>query len=259
MSVFLDAAAAQAAAIYFDRVADRLQVQAVLFSTWSVMLGRLGQGGVFQPVSPQAQWTATTPQNGQATIGLGDGYTLLLNEHRSQIQIVNDTTGEVTNIWGDPHIDWNQDGRTDADFWTTTTFTLENGTKITIDTEPWNGNQNMYVASKLTITNGSNAIVVDGISQNQKGDLAITQHSNGYMLDALTHDGFTVYENPCGEGWLTASGDLATQEDFDITKPGAQPSVELDDAFGAALGAFLMTGALIGALAALNAMDALDG
>lgn len=250
MSLINDAATARAAAVFFDRIADVMEARAMLAPALSVTLGRCGTGTSFEPVS-QA-WTATMPSDGKAQVDLGDGYTLEFNEAKSQILIHNANTGETTNIWGDPHIDWNGDGHTDADFWGTTTFQLDNGVKITIDTEPWKGNENAYVASKVTITKGDNAVVVDGVSQNELGDLSVTQSSNGRLVDLLTDDGFTVLENPFGEGWLNAETGLpATQADFDVTRPGASPP-EFDGSFASAIASFLMLGILTGVFEALE-------
>lgn len=250
MSLINDAVTARAAATFFDRIADRLEARAVLASAWSVTLGRSGGGSCFQPVS-QA-WTATMPSDGKAQLDLGDGYTLEFDEANSQILIHNANTGETTNIWGDPHIDWNGDGRTDADFWGTTTFQLDNGVKVTIDTEPWGDDPSTYVASKVTITRGENAVVVDGISQNRLGDLSITQSSNGQLVDLLTDDGFTVLENPFGEGWLNGDTGLpATQADFDVTRPGASAR-EFDAGFASAIASFLMLGFIAGVFESLD-------
>ena len=247
--MFTNVSAAQAAAIALDRIADRLEATFTLPSAYKVRCGIMA-GGCYKPeidFNIQKPWVVSSPQNGKANIDLGN-YELQLNEHRSQIQIINKENGEVTNIWGDPHIDWNKDGRTDADFWTKTTFQLEDGTKITIGTEPWKGNDNMYVASEITITKGERAIQVNGISQNEIGDLKIEQSNiGGGLLDWAVTDGFVVKENPNGEGWINPeTGKLATQDDFNITKPGADKPYEFTQQFSQALGAFLLTGALPG-------------
>lgn len=187
------------------------------------------QGGSFQPSrgggqpsfvpEPSARWTASTQGDSQASIDLGDGYSLQLDERNSEITIHNDETGETTRIWGDPHVDI--DGKHAFDFWGTTTFTLENGTKITIDTEQWGGNPDAYVASQVTITKGDQAIVVDGISQNQIGDLSVSLSDNGQAIDAATRDGFVLEENATGSGWRSElTGQIATQADLNVTRPG---------------------------------------
>jgi hypothetical protein len=194
--------------------------QAMLPKTMQFQGVKLPQdGGKGQPVD-KAQWTATLSGGGKGAIDLGDGYTLDLNENNSEITIKNANTGETTQIWGDPHV--NVDGQHAFDFWGTTTFQLENGTKITINTEQFAGNPDMYVASGLTITKGAQAIEVKGISQNELGDLSVTQSTNGRQLDDRTRDGFVLKENASGSGWRSQlTGQVATQADLDATKVGA--------------------------------------
>ncbi|MGL5839025.1 MAG: DUF1521 domain-containing protein [Sphingorhabdus sp.] len=177
----------------------------------------IASGGCILP-EPKAQWTAKIDGANSAKIDLGDGYRLEVDERSSQLTIINDKTSERTRIWGDPHVEI--DGKHAYDFWGTTTFTLENGTKITINTEQWGGNPNAYVASQVVITKGDNAIVVDGISQNKLGDLSISLSNDGEMIDALTRDGYTLHENACGSGWRTETGKIATQTDLNATAVG---------------------------------------
>lgn len=258
MSLIQDAVVARAAATFFDRVADQLEATAKLSAAWSVTLGQFN-GTSFEPASQP--WAAQLTGDGQARVDIGDGYFLEFNEASSQIKIHNENTGEVTNIWGDPHVDWNQDGKTDVDFWGTTTFQLDNGTKITIDTEPWNGNENAYVASKVTITKGDNAVIVDGVSQNELGDLTVTQSNQGQLVDLATDDGFTVLENPFGEGWLNSDTFMpATQEDFNVTKPGAASDLPaFDSSLGLAITNFLLMGLVTGMFEALESSAAETG
>lgn len=217
---------------------------AKLPALWALGLGQAGQ-------PPQAQMTASVGANGQGSIDLGDGYSVKLNENNSEITVTNANTGETTRIWGDPHVEI--DGKQAFDFWGTTTFTLGNGAKITINTEPFGGNPNAYVASQLVITKGDQAVTVDGISQNQTGDLSVTMGSNGRALDAATRDGYTLTENGAGAGWLAqGGGHVATQADLNATAKGGlygpgsgMPSL---DEFGSAIGAFLSFGLFSGAL-----------
>lgn len=170
--------------------------------------------------APQSVWTVNETGNGRATIDLGS-YTLAINERSSEIVLTNKETGERSRIWGDPHFDTDGDGRTDVDFWGTITLNLDDGTKITINTTPWKGNENMTVSSTLTITNGDQAIVVDGLDQNSIGDMTIEQSSNGAFLDTFTGDGFNLYENSNGEGWMVQDGlwmREVTQADMNKTK-----------------------------------------
>ena len=196
---------------------------------------------------PVQQWTVQNSGGGRASVDLGDGYSLKFNEASSEIEIFNAKTGEHTRIWGDPHVD--VDGKRVFDFWGTTTFTLENGTKITINTEPWKGNANAYVASQVVVTKGSNALVVDGISQNQLGDLSVTMSNNGYAMDAAHRDGYVLHENATGSSWRSEfTGEVATQADLMATAVGGEfgPGSELPslgEAFSQISG-FLLFGAL---------------
>jgi len=185
------------------------------------------QGGSFQTLPgsvtpsfvPQANWTASMQGESQASIDLGDGYTLEIDERNSQMIINNANTGESTRIWGDPHVE--VDGEHAFNFWGTTTFELENGTKITIDTEQFAANPNEYLASTVTITRGDQAIIVDGVSQNEIGDLSVSMSNNGAMIDAATRDGFVLNENATGAGWRSElTGQVATQADLDLTRVG---------------------------------------
>jgi hypothetical protein len=210
-------------ALFGAKLASGPFASPMLPSLVSIMGGMMaqaqGQAPVFQP-APGAQWTASLQGEGQAAIDLGDGYSLDIDENNSQILITNAETGETTRIWGDPHVD--VDGKHVYDFWGKTTFTLENGTKITIDTEQGHGNPDVYFASKLTITKGDQAIVVDGVSQQTKGDLSVSMSNDGRALDARTGDGFVLQENATGSGWRSElTGQVATQADLNATKPGA--------------------------------------
>lgn len=243
MSAITNTPLSPVASAFIDAAASQIAAEFRLFARMAFTCGSMS-GGCFTPSTET--WTASMSGEGRADIQLGDGYSLEINEASSQILIHNEATGETTNIWGDPHVDWNGDGRTDADFWGTTTFTLENGTKITINTEPWGKNPNAFVASQVVITKGSNAIIVDGVSQNQLGDLSITQHNDGLSADLQHRDGFTVHENPAGHGWINPqTGEMATQEDFNITKPGAQPQFPpFNLNFASALTTFLLLGSV---------------
>ncbi|NLS25160.1 hypothetical protein S2M10_01230 [Sphingomonas sp. S2M10] len=215
---------------------------AMLPSLLSIQLGTLANGAQLQP---QAGFTAQTTGQNTAQIDLGDGYHLAVDERNSQMTIVNDATGQSTRIWGDPHV--GVDGSHQFDFYGTTTFELDNGTKITVNTEQAKGNPNVYFASQVVVTRGTNAVVIDGISQQQLGDLSVSVSANGHALDAANRDGFTVHE--AASGWQTELGSKVTQADADLTKPGqiygpdsTTPSLA---ELGTAIGGFLMFGSLL--------------
>lgn len=209
--------------------------------------------GAFQPAA--APFTAATGPDGTAKVDLGDGYTLNIDEKNSEI-VVKDADGNVTRIWGDPHFE--QNGRHVGDFWGTTTLVLENGTKLTINTEPFGNNPNAYVASEVVITRGDQALVIGGVSQNQLGDLSFgVGTGGGRALDAMHDDGLVIRENAQG-GWTSSiTGQQVTQADFDLTKPGAEPireALEWGNALTEALGGWL----LFGSLAALGSLTTID-
>jgi hypothetical protein len=197
---------------------------------------------------PKAQWTAKLDGAHTANIDLGDGNRLEIDERNSQMTIVNENTGERTRIWGDPHVEI--DGKQAYDFWGTTTFTLENGTKITINTEQWKGNPNAYVASQVVITKGDNAIIIDGISQNTLGDLSVSMSQDGQSIDNATRDGFTLHENASGGGWRTENGSIATQKDLNATAIGREYGPGSDTPSLNELGTFMADFLMLGLFAA---------
>jgi hypothetical protein len=155
--------------------------------------------------------------NGQATIDLGDGYTLKLNENNSELLLVNGKTGTTTKCWGDPHFDVN--GKRVGDFKGTISLVLENGVKVTVNTVPWKNDSNQFLSSQLTITKGDQVIRVGGLDQNKTGDLTIQESDfGGRAADFAVRDGLCLYENAdCGT-WMVRDGCLShalTQADFD--------------------------------------------
>ena len=233
----------QLAAGILAQAADRLLAgpfaQSRLPSTVSLNCGPAGR-------EPVASWTASTTGAHTASVDLGDGYSLRIDERDSAMTIHNAKTGETTRIWGDPHVD--VDGTHAFDFWGTTTFQLENGTKITINTEQYAGNPNMYVASQVVVTRGANSAVIDGISQNALGDLSVSVGTNGHALDAAHRDGFVLHENATGSGWRADHGMIATQRDLGATRPGQAygpgSTVPSLGEFWQVLGTFLAVGRL---------------
>ncbi len=125
-------------------------------------------------------------------------YTISVND-RGEVKVFNKETGENYRVWGDPHV--NIDGEHAFDFWGQTTFVLDDGTKVTIETTPWRGNENMTISSKVTITDGDYGVHITGVDDNVLGDLSY-QEFNGYVLDAVVRDGNTLYENPVGQGFI---------------------------------------------------------
>ncbi|MGN7997512.1 DUF1521 domain-containing protein [Sphingomonas sp. 22176] len=234
----------------FNPLGASAYASAMLPSLLSIQLGTMAGTGQLQP---EAGFTAQTTGQGTARIDLGDGYHLAIDERNSEMTIVNDATGQSTRVWGDPHVDVN--GKHQFDFYGTTTFELANGTKITVNTEQGKSNPNVYFASQVVVTRGANAVVIDGISQQQLGDLSVSVSSNGYALDAANRDGFTVQES--AGSWQTELGETVTQADADLTRPGqiygpdsTMPSLS---ELGSAMGGFLLFGSVLGAAFEMSA------
>jgi hypothetical protein len=117
-------------------------------------------------------------------------------------------------------VDWNGQPGDEGRFFGNTSFVLADGTKITVNTVPWNAAKTEWLAENVVITKGNQSLVIDGIAQNAKGDVKVYQGLNGQALDNFVADGkLTVYENTNGIGWVTARGgnQLATQTDFNKT------------------------------------------
>lgn len=183
-------------------------------------------GGCYRPDTISNPTNArTSMQNGKVMFE-NDNYKISANDDNNVI-IQNKKTGEEYNIWGDPHV--NIDGKHSFDFWGTTTFNLDDGTKVTIDTTPWKGDQNATVASKVTITNGDYGVQITGVDSNTKGDLKFNEtKANGWLMDAMVDDGNTIYENPVGKGFVAVddSGHIRTVDqkyinETDLLKGGA--------------------------------------
>ncbi|RXH24267.1 hypothetical protein XH84_32775 [Bradyrhizobium nanningense] len=176
-----------------------------------------------QSSQPAPVWSHEV-RDGKAEIKLGDKYSILVDENDGTVLIRNSQTGKITSIKGDPHVDADGDGKVDFDFKKNMTFQLDDGTKITVDTVDIGKGKTM--ASKLTITNGDNAMVVEGLGDrfDGKNNLKVTQSNAGRTLDQLTSDGAqTIYEQP-GSGWVDRSGRQVNQEIIDSNENPGTPS-----------------------------------
>ncbi len=136
-----------------------------------------------------------------------------------EVRVYNKQTKESYRIWGDPHVE--VDGKQAFDFWGQTTFQLQDGTKITIETAPWKGggqDGNATIASRVTISDGEYAVEISGVDDNRTGDLNFTEHhGRGQMVDERVDDGNVILENPDGTGFVTADGKKVDQAHIDKT------------------------------------------
>lgn len=193
----------------------------------------------------------SNPTNASTTMSGGkvrfenDNYSITMNDG-DQVLIKNKNTGEEYNIWGDPHV--NIDGKHSFDFWGTTTFHLDDGTKVTIETTPYRGSDTETVSSKVTITSGDYGVQVTGVDSNTRGDLKFEEAAGfGGLLDAAVADGNKLYENSSGQGFVAfdAQGNIRQVDQqhinaTDLHKGGAgtDPRSELAQAFSPLLQAF---------------------
>ena len=191
-----------------------------------------------------------------------DSYAISMGDDNS-VNIHNKLTGENYQVWGDPHV--NIDGQHAFDFWGTTTFALDDGTKVTVQTTPWANSASATLASKVTITNGNYGVQVSGIDSNSVGDLAFEEGKGwGYAADALVDDGNTLYENTSGSGFKAFDADGRLRQvdqqlidETDLTRGGA-----LQDRFAAAFRAMggllsiLFVGAFFGGGQSARSADA---
>ncbi len=206
---------------------------------------------------------ASTSMQGGKAVFENDNYRITAGDDNN-VNIYNKNTGETYNIWGDPHVDI--DGKHAFDFWGTTTFKLEDGTKVTIETTPWNAGNGMTLASKVAITNGDYGVEISGVDTNKVGDLKIDEAAGwGQVLDWTHKDGNVLQENPAGSGFLAVdgNGNIQKVDQAYINKtdehlnPGLDPSTQkrAGDFLKNALNLFSgllsasLSGAFLGALA----------
>jgi len=209
---------------------------------------------------------ASTKMSGGQAVFENDNYRITAGDNNT-VNIFNKKTGENYNIWGDPHV--NIDGKQAFDFWGTTTFKLEDGTKVTIETTPWAaGGNGATLASKVAITNGDYGVEISGIDTNKVGDLKIDEAAGwGSTLDWTHDDGNVLQENPAGKGFLgvDAQGNVKKVDqayingtDLQKNPPAAATQQKAGDflqhlfsAFSGVLSASL-SGAFLGALHAAS-------
>ncbi len=228
----------------------------------NVNTGVVGPAIPFDPANPTN--ASTTMQGGRAVFE-NDNYRITAGDN-NEVNITNKHTGETYQIWGDPHV--NVDGQHAFDFWGTTTFKLEDGTNVTIQTTPWANNPNATLASKVTITNGDYGVQISGVDTNKTGDLKIDEAKGwGEVLDWAVDDGNVLQENPAGKGFVAVDDNGMVRKvdqqyinQTDLTKGGADKlQNQFKDAFRL-LGGLLsisFAGMFLGALA--KAIDRAEG
>jgi hypothetical protein len=207
----------------------------------------------FDPANPSN--ASTSMQAGKVCFE-NDNYRITMGDDNT-VNIYNKNTCETYQAWGDPHM--NVDGEHAFDFWGTTTLALDDGTKVTIETTPWQNNPEMTLSSKVTITNGDYAVQVSGVDTNQVGDLKFEEGQGwGGLTDLMVADGNVLYENPFGKGFLGLEGGQIQKVDQSyINKTDLSKSANLQalasDAFAQMVGLMSVgfAGSFLGALRAV--------
>jgi hypothetical protein len=105
-------------------------------------------------------------------------------------------------------------------FWGTTSFIFGNDQKITLDTIPSADSSGAYQLDRITVTSGSNGVVINGVADEASGQLDV-KAANGYDIDEETRDGLTLEECADGRGWQDEDGIALSQLVLDATAVGA--------------------------------------
>lgn len=151
---------------------------------------------------PAVQSAASTQRTADGRVQFeNENYRITAGDN-DEVIVFNKGTGENYRIWGDPHVEI--DGKHAFDFWGQTTFQLDDGTKVTIETTPWaQGGDGATVASVVTITDGDYGVQISGVDSNTHGDLSFQQFAGGgRALDAAVRDGNVLLENENGSGFI---------------------------------------------------------
>jgi hypothetical protein len=139
-----------------------------------------------------------------------DNYRITADDN-NEVMIHNKATGENYRIWGDPHVE--VDGKHAFDFWGNTTFVLDDGTRVTINTTPWEqGHNGATVASQVTILDGGGhyGTHIEGVDSNTRGDLGfvdIDVAGRDGKLTSSASEGNILQENGNGRGFVAVDSD----------------------------------------------------
>ena len=150
--------------------------------------------GAAQALAKSASESTWSVDQENRTIYLDNGYKIVIEGKDQAWQII-DAEGNVSRIWGDPHVHEDDGGK--WDFKADMTFVLEDGTKITVQTKDiGNGTS---VSNNLIITNGDNCVQVTGLAANQPVITEVT--NNGQEMDTDTYDGYIANEMGGTDDW----------------------------------------------------------
>jgi hypothetical protein len=174
-----------------------------------------GVWSVFDPAQSNPTGASTRWDGGRATfenasylISVGDDETVL---------VANLASGESYLAWSPPQL-W-VDGEHAFDFFGTTTLLLEDGTKLTIETQPLADDPLATAANKVVITNHDYGVEVFGLSRAAPaGSLGFVETlAYGWLLDAVVGDGNTIVEQAAGPGFVGDADGDGQWEPVDMT------------------------------------------
>ncbi|MGN6389885.1 MAG: DUF1521 domain-containing protein [Burkholderiaceae bacterium] len=143
------------------------------------------------------QWTVTDNHDGTGSIDLGP-YTLSFNDRSQQWIITDKKTGKQTRVWGDPHVDYGNDGSNDLNFKEAINLGL-GWITVHADTVPYGNGQK--VTSRLTIsdTQTGQAYEISGLDSAdgkvtiKKIDLSVARARNATGTSVIQGDDGTWY------------------------------------------------------------------
>ncbi len=147
---------------------------------------------------------AAVDDKGCVTVLTQDGYSIKC-EGKDQAWMITHPDGQVTRIWGDPHVN-ESDGDT-WDFKERSSFIFGKN-KVTVETVPA-GNGETF-SSTITIYNGDERVTIVGLDKNQPVISAVT--SDGKVHDAQLADGdlFSLGRESNGEEQWMSNGKAIT-------------------------------------------------
>lgn len=173
----------------------------------------------------QAQRPGTRLDDGQAIFDNGTHRIIVGRD--CQIDVCNQVSGESYRIGGE-QLQVELDDEHAFDFWGTTSFAFDDGTRLIVNTAPSNDVGDPARITRVTITCGDYGVRIGGLGSPE--GLRIDESArHGRQLDRCTDDGNLLWENPDGPGFLGLDSDGLRHEvdqdhidRTDITRGGAE-------------------------------------
>ena len=153
------------------------------------------------------------------TINFGDGSKVVFS---NQTATYTDAKGNTTQLWGDPHL--TQDGKAIGDFYGTTTFNLDNGATLVLDTTQ-SQNGGVTYLTDAAVTSGGQTSIISGLNN---GTISVNT-ATGALSNAISR-GLTLNQTANGTGWNdAATGQAVTQAELNATKNEVAQTLRTSD------------------------------